>query len=296
MLRRLIARLQKAKERVPAPKPSRRELLLSLLDTAGRGLEIGASFNPLLPKKDGYNVEVLDHLSAAELVSKYASAGSVDTSRIEEVDYVSHGASLFEAIGEEGRFDYIVASHVIEHTVDLLGFLQDCQRLLRPRGVVVLAVPDKRFSFDVLRPLTSTGDVLQRHLDKQPRHSLGALFDEVAYNSLRGGALSWAPTSRAPLAFVCELQAAKSIFEEAQHDGVFRDIHAWQFTPSSFRLLVNDLHEIGYLGLREQAFHDDLGSEFVISLSRQGEGPKRSRLSLAESALSENAWMKPSNN
>lgn len=294
MFRRLIARWLPAK--VETPRPSRREVLLSLFDATGRGLEIGASFNPLLPKKDGYNVEVLDHLSAEELVKKYAGASSVDPTRIEPVDYVSHGASLFDAIGEEARFDYIVASHVIEHTVDLLGFLNDCERLLRPRGVVVLAVPDKRFSFDVLRPLTSTGDVLQRHLDKQPRHSLGALFDEVAYNSLRGGALAWAPTSQAPLAFASELQTAKSIFEQAQHDGLFRDIHAWQFTPSSFRLLVNDLYEIGYLGLREQAFRDDLGSEFAITLSRQGEGPKVSRLSLAERALVENAWIKASSN
>ncbi|MBI2769631.1 MAG: methyltransferase domain-containing protein [Burkholderiales bacterium] len=271
------------------PAASRRDRLLALFDSTGLGLEVGASFNPLLPKKDGYNIEILDHLSAEDLVGKYQGATGADVSRIEPVDYVSSGGSLFDAIGKPGRFDYIVASHVIEHTVDLLGFLQDCERLLTPTGVLVLAVPDKRYSFDVMRPLTSTGDVLQANLDKRTRHSLGALFDEVAYNSLRSGAPGWAPGSDGPLTFVCDLSRAKQIFEETQGNQHFHDIHAWQFSPSSFRLIVNDLHEIGYLGLREQRFDDDCGGEFFITLSRQGTGPSASRLELAQRALAETA-------
>jgi hypothetical protein len=49
------------------------------------------------------------------------------------------------------RYSYIVASHVIEHTTDLLGFLVESEKRPRPEGVLVLTVPDKRFAFDVLR-------------------------------------------------------------------------------------------------------------------------------------------------
>jgi SAM-dependent methyltransferase len=265
--------------------PDRREQLLSLFDTRGHGLEIGAGFNPLLPKSEGYDIKVLDHASQEDLRHKYEGSG-VDLARIEPVDYVSSGGSLIATIGREACFDYIVGSHVIEHSVDLLGLLIDCQRLLKAGGVVALAVPDKRFSFDVLRPVSSTGDVLQAHVEGRTRHSLGALFDEVAYNSLRGGALAWPPDAGGPLAFAGSLEAAYDIFEKSRREGTFHDIHAWQFTPSSFRLIVSDLHAVGYLGLREKAFLT-APQEFFVALSSDGAGPDAGRLTLAQRAIAE---------
>ncbi|HSW07271.1 methyltransferase domain-containing protein, partial [Aquabacterium sp.] len=226
----------------------RKELLLSLIDTSALGLEIGPGFNPLLPKSAGYQVETLDHASREDLVRKYSGAASVDVSRIEAVDHVSTGGSILKTIGQPGKYRYIVASHVIEHTTDLLGFLRDCEALLDAQGVLLLAVPDKRFSFDVLRPLASTGDILQAHAEGRTRHTAGRIFDEVAYNSLRGGALAWLRDSDAPLAFFRPLADAKAIYDQVRHSDDFHDIHAWQFTPSSFRLIVNDLHEIGSFG------------------------------------------------
>lgn len=265
----------------------RRQLLLSMIDTTRLGLEIGAGYNPLLPKAEGWRVETLDHAPREVLVAKYAGA-AVDTSRIEPVDHVSAGGSVFEAVGEEGRFAYIVASHVVEHTPDLLRFLLDCQRLLQPDGVLALAVPDKRFSFDVLRPVASTGDVLQAHLEGRTRHTPGRVFDEVAYNVLRGGALAWGPDTAAPMAFFRPLADAQAIFAHARDNDVYIDIHAWQFTPSSFRLIVADLHGIGALALRECAFHP-AGGEFLVGLSRTGAGPEVDRLVLAQRALAEQA-------
>ncbi len=122
----------------------RRDLLLSLINTQGVGLEIGPGFNPLVPKSQGYRVETLDHATREDLAAKYANAPGVDVSRIEVVDHVSTGASVFDAVGKPAHYDYIVASHVIEHTTDMLGFLKDCQRVLKPDGVLALAVPDKR--------------------------------------------------------------------------------------------------------------------------------------------------------
>ncbi|MDB5875515.1 MAG: hypothetical protein JWQ07_4957 [Ramlibacter sp.] len=299
MLENLLARWGRASTTLNAPYEQlvapvaprdRREQFLSLFDPSGHGLEIGASFNPLLPKADGYDVKVLDHATAEELVRKYKNAG-VDVRKIETVDYVTDGGSLLNAVGQEGCFDFIVASHVVEHTVSFLGFLQDCERLLTPKGVLVLAVPDKRFSFDALRPTSSTGDVLQAHLEQRKLHSPGALFDEVAYNCLRTGALSWGRGDEGPLAFAAPLQAAKDIFEATSRDPAFHDIHAWQFTPSSFRLIVNDLHEIGYLGLREDRAVEGNG-EFFITLARGATGSGLSRLQLAQGVIAESREIK----
>jgi SAM-dependent methyltransferase len=65
---------------------------------------------------------------------------------IDEVDHIWVGASLTAAVGKEDPFDYVVAAHVIEHSVDLIGFLQDSRALLRPGGRLALVIPNKRFS------------------------------------------------------------------------------------------------------------------------------------------------------
>jgi 2-polyprenyl-3-methyl-5-hydroxy-6-metoxy-1,4-benzoquinol methylase len=259
---------------------------MSLFDTAGFGLEVGPGFNPLLPKSEGYNVETLDHLCSDDLVLKYQNAPGVKASSFEPIDYISSGSAMFDAIGVEDRFDFIVASHVIEHSADFIGFLRDAQRLLKTDGILVLAVPDKRFSFDVLRPLASTGDVMQAHLERRIRHTPGAIFDEVAYNALRGNDLAWSRKNSTGLSFFSNLEKAKNLFEAAQHDLVYHDIHAWQFTPSSFRLILNDLYEIGYIKLREKIFHEVEG-EFYVVLSHTGLGPLTSRLRLAEQSIDE---------
>src|SRR5258706_13446087 len=61
----------------------RKQLLLSLFDLSGVGLEIGPGFDPLVPKSSGRRIETVDHASAAELREKYRNAASVDISRIE---------------------------------------------------------------------------------------------------------------------------------------------------------------------------------------------------------------------
>lgn len=264
----------------------RSELLLSLFESGGTGLEIGPSFNPLLPKSKGYNVEILDHLDSDGLREKYKDA-AVDLSLIEEVDYVSDGGSIAEIIGKPASYDYCVALHVIEHTVDMLGFLLDCEKLLKDDGVLVLAIPDKRFSFDVLRPTSSTGDVLQAHYDQLKSHPAGKIFDEFAYNCLRDGLPAWPRDHAGKLDFFRKAEDIPSVFEWIKKEGKFIDIHAWQFTPSSFRLIVNDLASMGFMGLKEREFRDTGAAEFYMTLSKSAEGCRIDRMTLARDSANE---------
>jgi hypothetical protein len=47
--------------------PSRKQTLLQGVNIDTYGLEIGPSFRPIAPKKEGYKVKVIDHASAKEL-------------------------------------------------------------------------------------------------------------------------------------------------------------------------------------------------------------------------------------
>ena len=82
------------------------------------------------------------------------------------------------------------------------------------------------------------------------------------------------------------LETAENRYQRALA-GTYVDVHAWVFTPSSFRLAMEDLHALGLTRLREARFHDTVGCEFFIQLSAVGTGPGLSRIEMAERAVRE---------
>ena len=72
---------------VSKKEKNRKEKVFSLLDSEGIGLEIGPSHNPIAPKREGYNVHILDHASTEELREKY-KFHNVNLENIELVDFV----------------------------------------------------------------------------------------------------------------------------------------------------------------------------------------------------------------
>src|SRR5215472_3740986 len=118
--------------------------LLSTTQRSSRILEIGPSHAPIAPKAAGWNSFVVDHATQAELRAKYRGYG-VNIDAIEPVDFVWSAGGLADAVPAafHGTFDTVIASHVIEHVPDFVGFFSGCVRLLKPTGTIALAVPDK---------------------------------------------------------------------------------------------------------------------------------------------------------
>ena len=275
-------------QRLPAlglqPAPSREEKILAPIDKNLRGLEIGPSHRPIAPKSKGYDVKILDHLDTEGLREKYRTHG-VDLSAIEEVDFVWSGEPLSELVGGE-KFDWIIASHVIEHTPDLIGFLNECEKILTDTGVLSLAVPDKRFCFDHFREITPISRVMDAHLSKTTVHTAGTAADYFLNVTKKGGLIAWHPAHSGPYEFVHGLPDALAAMKAAEA-GQYIDLHAWCFTPSSFRLLVEDLFALGLTRLREKQFFDSTTHEFFISLQQGAPGPGCSRMDLLHRKESE---------
>lgn len=223
----------------------------------------------------------MDYADQATLRAKYAATVNVDIGRIEVVDHVTNGRPLTETIPADRAYDFILASHVIEHTTDLIGYLADCARFLKPGGRLVLAVPDKRFCFDLIQPLTFLGEVLQAHEEKGTRPTPLTVLASVAYDVLRGGAIGWSPQEARPLLFAGTLDTAMQLAEHVRRSPEYVDVHCWRFVPSSFRLLIEDLRAIGMTTLREAAFRHHGAHEFLIALSPEGAGPGLDRNALA---------------
>ncbi len=131
------------------PVPSRLRWLRSRLDRNRLGVEIGPCHNAVAPKRDGWRVEIVDHLDQEGLREKYRGR-DFDVGLIERVDHVWSGQALPDLVGA-GRASWVVASHVAEHSPDLVRFLEGCLGLLEPGGKLVLALPDHRRCFDKKR-------------------------------------------------------------------------------------------------------------------------------------------------
>jgi SAM-dependent methyltransferase len=233
------------------------------------GLEVGPSHNPLVTKSDGYNVKILDHTNRDGLVEKY-SALNIDTSKIEEVDYVWSGKeSMFEMIGKKQSFDYIVASHVIEHTTDVLGFLSDCQNLLKPKGKLILAVPDKRYCFDHFRGVTTIADAIDAYDQKRLSHTRGRTWDFLLNSVSMGGQSAWGVNDGGEFKLNYALDYCKKLINDSNMKGEYLDIHNWLFTPESLELLIYDLRSIGLIKLEVSEQMPTSGFEFFATLTPQ---------------------------
>lgn len=256
------------------------------LDKGLKGLEFGPSFNPIAPKAEGFNVVTVDHLSRDELVNKYRGE-PVELERIEVVDVVWAGQDLRDTLGC-GTFDYIIASHVVEHVPCLVSFLQLCQDMLNDTGRLYLLVPDKRFCFDVFRPLASTGLVLDAYFEKRTRPAPYQIFDQHGYSAKCLGSPSWSADTPRSFSVADDISAAFETYQAARSDETYRDVHCWVFVPSSFRRIVSELRRMGLIALGELSFADTKGCEFYLCLSKNAPADATpDRLTLLEGELAE---------
>jgi hypothetical protein len=258
---------------------SRKARVLSTIDRDGFGVEIGPSHDPIAPKRDGFKVHVIDHATRAELLEKYRDH-PVQLDRIEEVDFVWRGQSYVELTGRPRFYAWIIASNLVEHTPDLIAFLDDCDSILRDGGVLSLVVPDKRYCFDRFRPITGLARIIDAHLAGNRIHTPGVVAEHYMNVAGKAHRLSWDAHTRGEYGFIHSAHEAREKIREVS-EGAYVDLHNWCFVPHSFRLLMADLYALGYTKLREVDFQSTAGGfEFYATLGRHGTGPHLSRLEL----------------
>jgi SAM-dependent methyltransferase len=253
-------------------EPTRSEILLASVPKTARIFEIGPSFSPIAPKAEGWNTWSLDHTSREGLIAKYTGHQGVDVQRIEEVDFIWTGGPITEAVPSElhGTFDAFIASHVLEHTTDLIGFLDSAATLLKPTGTMIFAIPDKRYCFDYFQPLTTTGHVLRARTERRSRHTPCTAFENVAYVTKESHGIAWGQHPTRDLAFLHTLEQAKEWFSSMETRDEYADMHAWRFVPPSFELIILELARLGDTDWQVDRIGEAKGCEFFAWLRRGG--------------------------
>jgi hypothetical protein len=267
----------------------REDKILYHIDTSGVGIEIGPSYNPVAPKRDGYRVHSIDHMSRAELIEKYKD-DNVPLGNIEEVDFVWKGEPYSELTGKTKYPDWIIASHVIEHTPDLIGFLNECDSILKDDGALSLVIPDKRFCFDCFRPITGLAPIIDSHLKKRKIHSPGTVAEFYLNGVSKGERIAWAQAHDGEYRLRYSIEEARGEIERAVRGGVCLDVHSWCFTPQSFRLILNDLCLLRLTPFGEVCFLPTEGCEFFVTLGRKELGIGLERLDLLKQIDIDVSW------
>lgn len=260
----------------------RNELMLQGLDLARlRGAEVGPLDRPLVRKNQG-RVFYVDHCDTAALKARWSTDPGVDVARL-HVDAVWGTLTLRQALDSAGAYDdapgldYLVASHVIEHVPDLVTWLREVGDALAAEGRLRLAVPDKRYTFDLLRRTSALSEVLDAHV-RQRRVPAGSRILDFALHMVPvdAGAV-WRNEVR-PDQLVHGYTPADAIAlaRDAEQNGTYHDVHCWVFTPASFVELMVELCRCGLLDFGcEWIVPTAPGDmEFFVAMRREGDAAK----------------------
>jgi hypothetical protein len=230
-------------------------------------IEIGPSFSPIIPKRSGFDVKIVDHADRHTLIEKYRDHVP-DVSVIEEVDVIWKGEPLSTLL-PPGQHAAIVASHVIEHAPDFIGFLQECSALLSEEGAIYLIVPDRRFCFDAFAQSTDPAKVIADHRLRRTLHSFESFY-RVGSQVRVNNEISWGQQSIEQIEFITGTPPDWLRDTAAMADSAsYIDNHENFFTPSSFVLLIEELRFVGLLKLGIEMACRTRGPEFVVILSRR---------------------------
>jgi hypothetical protein len=173
--------------------------------------------------------------------------------------------------------DFVIASHILEHLAEPVGMLQDIQRVLRPGGVLVALLPDRRRTFDRTRYGTGVDHVIAEH-----RAGVTAVDDDhIVEFIVHADHLMRRAEGKEPEPLTDELVEAHRL----------RSIHAHCWTEDEFLdLLLYALRDVG-LGFRlVDGFSSRAGQggwEFAVVLQKvtPADGDPSEELLAAWSAL-----------
>ncbi|MDR1219035.1 MAG: class I SAM-dependent methyltransferase [Treponema sp.] len=232
---------------------------LSEIDFQSRVLEIGPFTKPNVPKERYKQVYYADIRSTEDVKAFYKAAGwGADPDEIVDIDYVINEHGYADTLRDVEKFDYIVATHVIEHVPQLIAWLQDLSNILKPNGKLCLSIPDKRYTFDHYRYQTTFAecfDVYTRNIKNHPARVL----DEVI-NATKTDPAYWRVNCNDMDALHKDaslFRSAVDLYQKALADHTYMTpLHYSVFTPESFLLILYGMHKLSLLPFRCVEFYD----------------------------------------
>lgn len=156
----------------------RRKVLLGHVAKKQRVLEVGAFYRPTILPGEA-DVLFADYYGTQELEAQAATQGV--NRKIAPVSYRLADVDLWDAV--DGKVDWIIANHLLEHLVDPFRWLKQVEPILEQGGAIFITLPDKKYSFDHARADTTLAHFISDYMmggeKSLPEHCIdaGLLYD-----------------------------------------------------------------------------------------------------------------------
>lgn len=246
------------------------------------GLEIGALANPIVAKEVG-NVYYVDYATKDQLIKNFTNDlhdnnsnvigwyPKIDISRIVDVDFIWGQQTLRESIPQHLEFDYVIASHVIEHVPDIIGWLNEIADVLKVGGIVSLAIPDKRHTFDYFRETTTVSEIIDAFLNQYRRPTARQIFDHYSNIAQVSVTDTWDKvlTKNDVSLFYSDDIALKYCLDSMETEQ-YIDCHCSVFTCDTFIEILEKLFKLDLLNFKVNFLYKPkfYMNEFIVVLEK----------------------------
>ena len=229
-------------------------------------LEIGPLNRPMLL---GPKISYFDLLPTQLLREKSIREG-LDPSGVPEINFWNEVGDL-RVISRD--FFGVVSAHCIEHQPDLINHLSQVENLLRTDGRYFVVMPDHRYCFDHFIAPSKLTEIVRANRESRRVPDLYSVIEHRALTCHNDPVLHWNEKSGVALVDLKRRwQLAEDEFNSAA--GRYIDVHVWQFSPESFRDILNGLFILGLTNFEvEELFptpENDLEFFCVLRKTRSG--------------------------
>jgi Methyltransferase domain len=238
------------------------------------GLEIAPYFDPCISKQS-HDILYTDYIDNETIAAKAQENPGTRGKDLPEVDFVwRSGEALAACVPDGRRFDYILASHVMEHVPDPVGWLNQLLSVMHVGGKLILFLPNRYYNVDCYRTETSFAQLVAWWIEQSPhptkdqvldfmtsaldlRHNDGTQWDEVGFPVIKSAPFYSDKDS---------IDTAIAIHGSSS----YLDIHCSVWTVASLQAHIARLTEAGILNVKVERVHSE-ESEFLCILEKAGE-------------------------
>jgi ubiquinone/menaquinone biosynthesis C-methylase UbiE len=253
--------------------------LRSELDPSRLTLEIAPYFNPMVPKVEG-KVWYTDYVNNKTIQKKAAANPTFKNGFAPTIDFVWKPGKQLNSCSPRLDFDCVVASHVLEHVPNPLGWINELLSVTKVGGSILLILPDRQLTTDHYRKETTFAEVLAFAVEGLTKPSTGQILDFMT-NSVEDygndGVLPYVsgiPLEEAKRAWNDEM-ALRSALRTKAFDN-YIDVHCTAWTSTHFAQVFRRITKEKYI--RAAVFDPvDNYSEFMIKLVKTEGSPVRLR-------------------
>jgi len=233
----------------------------------GKGVEFGALNNPLPINNDEASVTYVDRLAKQEALRLFPELEDIAEKIIEPDLIVDFNTSEFHSL-KTHEFDFFIANHFIEHLVNPIRFLEDVSHIMKPGSLFLLTVPDKDFTFDKHRKLTTNDHLWKDYLHKETTISNEHLKDFLKHKEVvshpHPAIVQYFEKNRLPLSYYkgnklpLHPSTRKRLYDFHRERSIH--VHVWNKTSfDGFLAWTNEKLQLGFEKLETHAPEDVVG-------------------------------------